>query len=323
MLESLVPLIGKIKSPLSPPQVHEAVNIAFHDVEAAHYDRVHADMRESLGQQMDLLVSDAALALSGRQLSLLDIGCGTGMSTELLLQTALGQKIAHVTLADTSPNMLAHAQKRAENWGIPFDTHLGGIESLENKFDIILVCSVLHHIPEVDSFLERLSKLQETGGTLLHLQDPNGDHLNDPSYLERIREFESTKTRSIRKKILGIVPKNFKTAARRMLGIKTYIDVVNDRLLSTGAIAKPMIEEEIWSVTDIHVDGLPYSVGKGISLEHIKRTLSGYELVSSRAYGFFGYLKSVLDVQFQQREQELIDTRTANGRYISGIWIKK
>ncbi len=321
MYDTLLPLIRKTRSNLSPAEFHEVVNVVFHDVEAAHYDEVHADMWSSLGRQAGLLAGDlSGLVADGAKL--LDVGCGTGLSTQLILDSSLGAHIGSVTLADTSAKMLERARLRADGWKIPAALQSGPAESIEGKYDVILICSVLHHIPDIKKFLSTISALQDPGGVIIHLQDPNGDYLQDPQYLARRTELESARHRNFPKRIFGIVPKGTRLAAKRFLGMRSYIDEVNDRLLEKRAIAKRMTEEEIWSVTDIHVDGLPYSIGSGISLRKMANSLKDYRLVSSRSYGFFGYLESELPEAFQIRERELIDHRGANGRYLAATWVK-
>ncbi len=319
-LTSLLPLIRKTRSPLSPSEFHKTVNVVFHDVEAGHYDLVHEDMWQSLGRQFNLLAGDLLPFVPDR-IRLLDIGCGTGLSTELLLQTGLGRHISHITLADTSTQMLERAAKRSRGWQIPTDTFNTGIESLCGSYDLILVCSVLHHIPDIEEFLSSVSRLQKTGGILMHLQDPNGDNLNDGAYRQRLSELEAAHDKPILKKVASIIPNRWKLAVKKAIGKKSYIDQVNDKLLQMKAIARPMREDEIWSVTDIHVDGLPFSTGTGISLSRMRELLP-YQLIGARSYGFFGFLESELPAEFRSREQQLIQEHAVNGRYLAATWIK-
>ena len=117
--KSLIPLLKKTKSTLSPEDFQERVNIVFHDFEASHYDAMHTDMWESLQQQINLLTEDLFnhKSINSKELSLLDIGAGTGLSTQILLNSKLGQHINQVTLLDTSSNMLKFATEKAKTWG--------------------------------------------------------------------------------------------------------------------------------------------------------------------------------------------------------------
>ncbi len=316
--DTLLPLIKKSGSTLSPEDFHRNVNIAFHDVEAVHYDAIHADMWKSLSEQIDLLVKD--IPESDRSnLKLLDIGCGTGLSTQLLLDTEIGDKISQITLLDTSKEMLTRAAERSKKWNAEVITFNNEVSALEGKFDVIIVCSVLHHIPDLKSFLNKINSLQDPGAIFIHLQDPNGDFMHDAQYLSNVDEFESKTHRSEKKKS-ALQP--IKDLINRFAGRKTYIDLVNDALLGKKAISRRMTAEEIWSVTDIHVENLPYSIGAGISLKLLESELSNYKLLKARSYGFFGPLKSELPLEYQAREQKMIDAGEMNGRHVSAVWAK-
>jgi 2-polyprenyl-3-methyl-5-hydroxy-6-metoxy-1,4-benzoquinol methylase len=85
----------------------------------------------------------------------LDVGCGTGLSSELLLQTDLSRLICHIDLLDTSEPMLAKVRDRAQKWGVPHATILGTIDAIppSSQYDLIMACSVLHHIPDLKNRL--------------------------------------------------------------------------------------------------------------------------------------------------------------------------
>ncbi|MGK4569281.1 class I SAM-dependent DNA methyltransferase [Flavobacterium sp. 3HN19-14] len=169
---SLLPLIKKTKSNLSPEEFQSVINVVFHDFEAAHYDAMHSDMRDSLQEQVDLLVKDLfeKRQIESDNLSLLDIGCGTGLSTQAILNSGLGKHIAAITLLDTSPNMLVQAEEKAKQWGKSYTLVNGHLSEVTAKFDIVVICSVLHHIPDLEKFLAEVSNVLNPGGILIHLQ---------------------------------------------------------------------------------------------------------------------------------------------------------
>jgi 2-polyprenyl-3-methyl-5-hydroxy-6-metoxy-1,4-benzoquinol methylase len=324
--QSLLPLIHKTGSTLSPEQFQERINIVFHDFEAAHYDAVHTDMWGSLQEQINLLVGDllAQKTIESKTLSLLDIGCGTGLSSQILLNSALGQHISQVTLLDTSPKMLQLAEAKAKTWGKPYKTVNGYLASLTEKFDVIIISSVLHHIPDLETFLEQVTQALPSGGILIHLQDPNGDFINEADYLNRRNRYEKAlDALPKKKKITDFIPKQVLKSIKRFLGRKDYIDLINDQLLAEKTIKRRMTADEIWSVTDIHVETKTDSVNKGISLKFLKNQLQNFELIKMRSYGFFGYLKSDLIESYQAEESQLIAENQTNGRNISCVWMKK
>jgi hypothetical protein len=114
-----------------------------------------------------------------------------------------------------------------------------------------------------------------------------------------------------------------RAAWRRIRGpLRGYVDRVNDRLCAEGVITRPMTSEELWSVTDIHVDGLPYSHGRGISLDALAGHLDRYDLVSHRSYGFFGPLETELPRDLARREVTFFDRGETNGRQLAAVWRK-
>ncbi len=323
---SLLPLIKKTKSTLSPEEFQERVNIVFHDFEAGHYDAMHTDMWGSLQQQINLLVDDlfSAAKIENRELSLLDIGCGTGLSTQILLNSKLGDYINQVTLLDTSPNMLSHAAAKAKSWGKNFKTVNSYLGDLDEKSDIIIISSVLHHIPDLEAFLKQVDNALNSGGILIHLQDPNGDYLNDALYVERRNQYEKElDALPQQKSISQLIPKPILKSIKRILNRKDYIDKINDQLLAEKTISKRMTADEIWSVTDIHVETKNDTVKKGISLDFLKTQLPNFSLLRMRSYGFYGFLKSDLIEQYKDNEEQFIQENQLNGRNISCIWIKK
>ncbi|MGK4569280.1 hypothetical protein [Flavobacterium sp. 3HN19-14] len=118
------------------------------------------------------------------------------------------------------------------------------------------------------------------------------------------------------------IPKKWRHFINRKLGRKNYIDLVNDKLLATKAIRKRMTADEIWSVTDIHVETKTDTENKGISIQFLKTQLTDFVLVNQRSYGFFGVLKSDLPSEFTATEDRLIKENDLSGRNVSAIWIK-
>lgn len=323
---TLLPLIKKTKSPLSPREFQERINIVFHDFEASQYDLMHKDMWESLQEQINLLVADLLKRenYDSRKLNLLDIGCGTGLSTQMLLNSKLGVFIDEITLLDTSKNMLKFAEEKAKNWNKKYKIVNGYLLDLKQKHDVIIICSVLHHIPDLKIFLSEVENNLSEDGILIHLQDPNGDYINDTNYLERVGFFESEMNLKAQKKsLVNLMPKKWKHFVNRQLGRLSYIDLVNNQLMVENVIKKRMSADEIWSVTDIHVETKENRMNKGISFQFLQKQLFNFELINFRSYGFYGALKSQLPDKFKKIEEELISKNELNGRNISCLWKKK
>ena len=110
---------------------------------------------QAVEQQIDVL-SDKEI---------LDFGGGTG-----LLTLPLAKQAKSVILVDISEKMLEQARLKAERQEIK-NIHLLEQDLLENplkqEFDCIVVCRVLHHMPDVDVALSLFHQYLREDGQLL------------------------------------------------------------------------------------------------------------------------------------------------------------
>lgn len=130
--------------------------------------RVRAERRAKL------IVDGAGL---GPNVHVLEIGCGTGMFTEIFARTG-----AWITAVDISPNLL----KKAEARNLPKDR----VRFTENRFedcdmdgpfDAVIGSSILHHL-EIEETLSKIHTLLRPGG-IMSFAEPN--MLNPQVLVER------------------------------------------------------------------------------------------------------------------------------------------
>ncbi len=127
-------------------------------------------------RRADLVVRGARLAPGQR---VLEIGCGTGMFTEMFAVSG-----ADITAVDISEDLLARARAR----GIPNARFLAGrFEDCEigGPFDAVIGSSVLHHL-EVEEAVRRIFFLLKPGGRMA-FAEPN--YLNPQIFIERKLRF--------------------------------------------------------------------------------------------------------------------------------------
>jgi SAM-dependent methyltransferase len=327
--DCLIPLMRAKGVGVTPEEFHRIVNVTFHKFESAHYDEFHLEMWTDLPAQCELIAQDLVSKSGGLpdKSRLLDIGCGTGLSTELLLKSPLGKSIAHVDLVDTSPEMLEKCAKRAAGWGIEYKLTEGTIREAPGAgYDLIVTCSVLHHIPDLNDFFAAVRRLQAPRGVFLHFQDPNGDYLDDPDLLRRSESLrQARKKPAASRGPLNLPLRLARRAWRKLTGTdssrrKNYVDEINAALIAKGVIKSPMTDAELWSVTDIHENNLPFSTGKGISLKHLAELMPDYEMVTARSYSFFGKMIGNLPPEMKEEELRLVKERAMNGKHIEGAW---
>ena len=111
---------------------------------------------QAVEKQIDLLLDK----------EILDFGGGTG-----LLTLPLAKQAKSVTLVDISEKMLEQARLKAEQQDIKNIQFLEQDlleKPLEQEFDLIVVCRVLHHMPDLNEALSLFHQhLRENGQLLL------------------------------------------------------------------------------------------------------------------------------------------------------------
>jgi SAM-dependent methyltransferase len=318
-LSRLQPLMEAHGVTATPGTFHSAVKIAFFACGAACYDETYRSHWESLPEQFQRISSDflTKVAPFSTKMSALDVGCGTGMSAEMLLATRLGSFIRQIDLLDPSDEMLKLAATREGLRSTGHRPIRGVIQDLpaRYKYDVIAAGCVLQHVPDLPDFLRQIALRQRQGGIFLHLQDPNGDFLNDSERLERVARLART-----RRVLPSTLLKRLSTARpwSRNRERESHIDRVNAMLIQQKTIATRMTAAEIRMAVD-----LPAHDGRGISLRAMQALLPEYELVSSRSYAFFGELVSDLPPRYQKEERALAAQRAENGSQIAAVWMKR
>lgn len=106
--------------------------------------------------------------------SAIDIGCGPGNSTELLVERFDNAIVRGV---DSSSDMIDAARKRLP--GVQFDTVDIGTWSDSGPFDVIFANAVLQWLPDHATLLPSLAARLTKGGSLA-IQMP--DNLNEPTH---------------------------------------------------------------------------------------------------------------------------------------------
>jgi len=106
--------------------------------------------------------------------SAIDIGCGPGNSTELLVERFANATVRGV---DSSTDMIEAARKRLPH--VQFDTVDIGTWDESGPFDVIFANAVLQWLPDHATLLPALVNKLASGGSLA-IQMP--DNLNEPSH---------------------------------------------------------------------------------------------------------------------------------------------
>jgi ubiquinone/menaquinone biosynthesis C-methylase UbiE len=311
---------------VSAREFQRAVNVLFHDVEAAHYDKLHREMWESLQPIFDRIATDIhRISSQGTAWNLADVGCGTGLATALLLNTSLASRISSLQMVDTSEEMLSRCRARSSAWGLPAEFVRDQIDALPDaSADILVTCSVLHHIPEIISFCRQVRRVVKPGGFYIHVHDQRQGAMDSSDVVERSARL--TEIRNQQRSRVAFLPFRIirSALARVRRRFKTnYLDEVNGRLIAAGFIKTPLTPGEIWSITDLHVGDLPYSASDGVGVDELAVALTDFDCVSLRTYGFFGVLASNLPAELASEERQLIDRSSPDGVFLAGTWMRR
>ena len=144
-----------------------SANIEEHKKEAKYYDVIHTELfnyyeQKRINKSLDVILNDF-----DNDCKIVDVGCGTGNLTIKLLERGF----KNITCLDISKEMIHELKKKIKkynhNHNITFivsdlDTFLTGKNN--SKFGIILMGSVLHHLPDYISALKHLKEaLSEDG----------------------------------------------------------------------------------------------------------------------------------------------------------------
>lgn len=131
--------------------------------------------------------------ISGQNIELLDLGCGTGRFS-IPIANRLGY---HVTGADNSEEMLLKARKKdgakRVNWDMQDATLLSYPDA---SFDAIFMSHLLHHVDNPSDIVEECYRVLRPGGTILNRYGSMEDIRGDPEhkFFPETIEFDEVRT---------------------------------------------------------------------------------------------------------------------------------
>jgi protein-L-isoaspartate O-methyltransferase len=161
---------------LEPPAASRDAVVAAQDAghgEGHDYDKGsphlrHQALRSMVEQRLTRMVR-ARIGETG-SCRVLEIGAGHGTFTGCLLAAG-----AEITVTEASSASADHLRRTFGDTGrveVIFDETGEGILSSDRQWDLAVITSVLHHIPDYLAFLDRLCSLLAAGGGVFTVQDP-------------------------------------------------------------------------------------------------------------------------------------------------------
>jgi SAM-dependent methyltransferase len=324
----LVDLARKAGSILPPLEFYHCVQTAFHDVESENYDDLHNEMYFYLENIFNRLFSLASKEKAS--LRVLDIGAGTG-----LVETFLAKKhsaiIERIDVVEPNARMIHKLEQKNLAWKLPIVSKNSYLENagLNQEYDIAICSSVLHHIPDLSTFFSVLRNLVKPGGFILTMQDPRNEVLTDSVAGDRRKLFLLQHQNKVQKGKVDAL-KNTAIFVLRLAGVKRYLSKqkvlevnVNKLLKDRKIIRNHLSIQEIWAITDIHVPGLPGSIGSGISLGQLQRWLPNFDTTAYITYNFFNTnLLDLTDI-FLAMENKFLSENDGHGFLFASLFKNK
>lgn len=267
------------------PELVRAVNLAYHDEEAASYDSRHPEIfTDELGHWSR--IAERVRGLKDglkRPIRIVDLGSGTGF-VPLRLASVLDAQDEFV-LTDLSPTMLDRARESLAhaNFLSHADYRVTGAETLDlapMSVDVVTMNSFIHHLPAPERVFDIVERALRPGGIAVIAHEPNLLHFKHPVVGGLDRLIRALRKARSRKK-------------RAAPASNSFIDRVNARLMSTGDIERPLTAEKIESIVDIQspTAGRAVDASRGFDPRALaSRSFPGYDVLELQTYRHFGKL---------------------------------
>lgn len=315
--EALRPVMVRYGASCGAREFYWAVNHAYHTIEARQYDDLHETMFVGLHPIWQSLFTHAASL--PEKLRILDIGAGTGLVGGFA-QKYLPGRVASMTMLDPCEAMLEQCRAKAGKLSFPCEFRQGDLSAVRNteRFDVITVNSVLHHIVELPSFFSRVQTLLTPQGWLLTAQDPRAEASSDSHFLTRKKQRRGVPRNVCRGLLTRLVRLVLQAGGRPALS--PLARETSNQLLAQKIIRRPMTMAAIYAVTDFHVPGQPDGIGKGLSLAQMKDWLSGLKLIDDFTYQYHGVPWTDLTAAEQEQEHRWWVARDKHGQLLASAW---
>jgi len=262
----------------------EKLNQVYHDLEAKHYDTSHPEIfrREQLRWKKLL---DATEFSEDEELSVLDVGTGTGFAAYQVLSRFSKAKVKCI---DISERMLMLAKEKLTRTFPEAEIEFELKSAVQNefgtdKYDLIIINSVLHHLPQPFMTIRNLSYSLVKGGFFILAHEPNYRFFSNNtliSWTRRMQYLRSFWRRFLNpsrymKKLFGIC-KLISPKQTQDLASKTFA-----KLQTKGIITQNDHFKLSWigALVDLHIPRIRSGIKPGLTGFNL------FDLVNNISYG--------------------------------------
>jgi len=226
------------------------VNELFHDLEGEAYDTVHPEIFQNEVDRWDRVLA-AKFPRHEGPTTLLDIGTGTGFVGDRLLPHL--REGDTLVCADISAQMLQLTVPRLEKVkkGLvvkPLKMDGEELALPDNSVDMVMMNSVLHHVPDTTKFLTEITRVLRPNGLLIIGHEPNNRFFQS-FLLTQFRVFQQ------------MTPKRMAAMLLKRIGLYAHVVAakehpllapINKALFAEGLITEPLTRSDLSALIDVH-----------------------------------------------------------------------
>ena len=261
------------------------MNRLFHRFEAGIYDTKHREIYERLPAIWQEMSEKVIEYFGATPLRILDFGCGTGFATRQLLQNIPASSIAALTCYDPSPEMLEQCRAKiaALYPAAVFCSSLQEAASSQEPYTLLLTNSVLHHLPDIPSTMEKLLPLLASHAMWLAGHEPSLRFYKNSECLANLEAYLRQKRKS---------PRHYARVLKRFTGRKSdlYTEIAREAVRA-GLFRRQPSELVVDRIVDFHVAHSTgeISVGRGFDFAVLQQDFQDFwKLAWVKTYAFMG-----------------------------------
>lgn len=254
----------------------------YHGFEARNYDERHFSIEYS--KKYWTKVTDyISKQFAGRQVAVLDFGCGTGFATERLIESKLNPNISRISCYDLSEAMVAICKEKFDGDDrLSFFADEPGRQQLlatRQKFDIIVCNALMHHILEPEAVFKMIDEMLNSDGIFVMGHEPNKNF-----YRNAVLQSVSKVFRIYKRVYKRLFLRNKKSGPSADIAVLTH-----QELLRQGIVPADFPAKIIPKFVDIHVPLSNYAEQpwgeQGFDLNYVNQFLHNhFKLITQITY---------------------------------------
>lgn len=226
------------------------VNELFHDLEGETYDSVHPEIFQNEVDRWDRILGER-LSWKNSPMTLLDIGTGTGFVGDRLLPHLRDGDM--LICADISEKMLQLTIPRLQiaKTGLivkPLKMKDETLALPDDSVDMVMMNSVLHHIPDTRTFLLEINRVLRPDGYLIIGHEPNNRFFRSIllTQFRTMQQMTPKRLAALFLKRIGLY--------KRVVAAKEnpLLKQINKALFDEGLIAEPLTHSDLSALIDVH-----------------------------------------------------------------------